>query len=88
VPRPVAALPPVAAYRTARPATHRTICCDETGAAIEAAVYQRDALGPGDTFTGPALIVEPQTSTLVGAGFDATVDSGLNIVLNREEAHP
>ena len=72
----------------ARPAAHRTICCDETGAATAAAVYQRDALGPGDTLTGPALIVEPQTSTLVGTGFNVTVDSGLNIVLTLEEVQP
>jgi N-methylhydantoinase A len=83
---PVTRLAPVTSRRAARPATHRTVSCDETGAAVNAAIYDRGALHPGDTLAGPALIVEPQTTTLVSAGFHASVDVGLNIVLTRENA--
>ncbi len=46
--------------------------------------YWRPDLRPGAVLTGPALIVEPQTTTLVPAGFHATVDGGANLVLDRE----
>jgi N-methylhydantoinase A len=53
---------------------------------VNAAIYDRGALHPGDTLAGPALIVEPQTTTLVSAGFIAAVDAGRNLVLTRENA--
>jgi N-methylhydantoinase A len=81
---PVTALPPVGSKRLAEPAGHRMVSCDETGAPVKATIYNRDALAPGDTLTGPALIVEPQTTTLVSAGFHAAVDSGRNLVLTRD----
>ncbi len=46
--------------------------------------YWRPDLRPGAVLAGPALIVEPQTTTLVPAGFNATVDAGANLVLDRE----
>jgi N-methylhydantoinase A len=86
VSQPVTRLVPVRSKRPAQPVAHRTVSCDENGAAVNAAIYDRGALHPGDTLAGPALIVEPQTTTLVSAGFHAAVDAGLNIVLTRENA--
>lgn len=83
---PVTRLMPVTSKRAARPVAYRTVSCDETGAAVNAAIYDRGALHPGDTLAGPALIVEPQTTTLVSAGFIAAVDAGRNLVLTRENA--
>ena len=46
--------------------------------------FDRDHLKIGDRIEGPALIVEPQTTTLVGPRFDAVIDRGGNIVMNRQ----
>jgi N-methylhydantoinase A len=46
--------------------------------------YRRSQLLAGDWMTGPALIVEGQTTTFVGARFDAVIDKGGNIVMTRK----
>ena len=86
--KPPASAPyPATAKETrAQPAGHRTILCDVTGGWREAAVHDRQALRPGDQIAGPALIIEPQTTTLVSADFEARVDGGGNIWLTRERA--
>ncbi|MEM7526227.1 MAG: hydantoinase/oxoprolinase family protein [Pseudomonadota bacterium] len=68
------------------PAAHRQITCDATGQAVQAAVYHRSALQPGHAFKGPALVVEPQTTTLVGQGFRAEIDAARNLILTAEGA--
>ena len=60
------------------------IHCDLTGKSIAAALVRRDALMPGHTLAGPALIMEPQTTTFVGADFHLDVDRFCNLVLTRE----
>lgn len=47
-------------------------------------VHDRDSLAPGSHVSGPSLIVEAQTTTLVTASFDAFVDDARNIVLTRK----
>jgi N-methylhydantoinase A len=49
-------------------------------------VYARHELKPGAYFSGPALVVEPQTSTYITAEFEAHVDSGFNLVIDRKIA--
>jgi N-methylhydantoinase A len=63
----------------------RRILCDCTGAWREAAVYDRDRLCSGDRLAGPALIIEPQTTTFVSADFSARVDAAGNIWLHRQK---
>jgi len=46
-------------------------------------VIDRASLASGDQVTGPALITEPQTTTLVSRDFTAQVDAGGNLVLTR-----
>ncbi|MEM8840722.1 MAG: hydantoinase/oxoprolinase family protein [Pseudomonadota bacterium] len=70
----------------AAPIRGRRIRCDVTGSEIEATVYWRPGLAPGDCVAGPALIAEPQTTTLVSADFDAFVDGAGNLHLTRKEA--
>lgn len=65
------------------PSETRQILCDVTGEMIEAGYVRREQLSPGDTLTGPALIVEPQTTTFVGADFNLVVDTAANLVLSR-----
>lgn len=62
----------------------REILCDVTGLPRPAAVFDRAALPPGATLHGPALIIEPQTTTLVSADFSATLDGHGNIWLTQD----
>ena len=50
---------------------------DHTG---KAGVFQREDLKPGDAFAGPAVIEQYDTTTLVPAGFRASVDAWGNLV--------
>ncbi len=70
-------------WRAFAPSQTCTIHCDVTDRAVEAALVHRDMLAPGHTLCGPALIVEPQTTTFVGADFDLAVDAAGNLVMNR-----
>lgn len=73
-----------ATEQTAEAMGARRIMCDVTGVWREAAVYDRDGLRPGDRLAGPALIIEPQTTTFVSADFSARVDAAGNIWLHRQ----
>ncbi len=71
--------------RSVKPAEKRPIQCDVTGDMVEADIVFRSDLRPGDTLDGPALIVEPQTTTLVSVDFALSVDGHRNLVLTRRE---
>ncbi len=47
-------------------------------------IYQRHQLHDGSKVKGPAIIVESETSTMVGANFDARIDNLGNIDMNRK----
>ena len=88
----VSSAPPPLAPATAVPngsvvaATEtREITCDVTAKPVLAGIFERAALAPGDRIIGPALIIEPQTTTLVSADFSATVDGQSNIWLTRHK---
>jgi N-methylhydantoinase A len=55
----------------------------EFGKFVTASVIRRDALQPGSTFDGPAIIIEDQTTTYVPGGFKGTVSSHGHLVLKR-----
>ena len=57
-----------------------------TGEVSDWAVYDRAALPPGARISGPAIIAEDETSTLVGPGWTATIDGLGYIELTREAA--
>ena len=67
---------------------HRELCIGTTGEHIRAGIFERGRLRPGDAIGGPALIVEPQTTTFVSAAFTARVDAAGNIVMTRRESRP
>jgi N-methylhydantoinase A len=48
--------------------------------------YAREALGPGVTFEGPAIIEQADATPLVAPGFRARVDAAHNILLERVHA--
>lgn len=52
---------------------------------VEAAIVERASLKVGESVTGPAIIVEPETSTLVTSSFDAMVQpDGCLLVVAKE----
>jgi N-methylhydantoinase A len=77
-------VPETTTEQEAKPTGVRQIFCDVTGALREAVIYERSTLCSGDKLKGPALIVEPQTTTFVSADFDARVDAAGNLWLRRK----
>jgi 5-oxoprolinase (ATP-hydrolysing) len=49
-------------------------------------IMDREALSPGDTIAGPALIIDPSATTVVEPGWQATVDRIGNLILTRAHA--
>ena len=76
-PAPVEAeAPPAApAGRAAVPARRRPVFDPETAEFVDVAIYERAALLPGATLKGPAVVVEDETSTVIGRNFDARIDA-------------
>ena len=74
-----------AARGAPEPTGTRTLTLGQAGEATVAACFRRADLVPGDTIAGPALIVEPQTTTFVSPRFEARIDTAGNIVMTRRE---
>ena len=72
-------------HNAPEPAGTRTLTLGQAEEATVAACFRRSDLVPGDTLAGPALIVEPQTTTFVSARFEARIDTAGNIVMTRRE---
>ena len=53
--------------------------------ALDAAVYQRDELKPGQQFYGPAIVEEASCSTVIPPTFQAVVDGYGNILISRSK---
>ena len=71
----------IAASAAPAPSSHRDVLDPASGAREKAALHERNALKPGMTFDGPALIVEDGTTTVVPKGFTARINSVSQIVL-------
>ena len=69
-PQALAAVPP---RGVARPEAMRDIFDPDLMARTPHGIHSRAALQPGMVVEGPAVILEDETSTLVGRTFDATV---------------
>jgi N-methylhydantoinase A len=69
--------------RRAPPRRHARILLPEQGGPLEAAVHDRAALNARDTFAGPAIIEQDDTTTLVAPGWKGRVDRLGNLVLER-----
>ena len=84
-PQALITAPETPSKRTAQTTETRQILCEVTGEWRSAAIHDRNVLAPDDHIDGPALIVEPQTTTYVSADFTAHVDGGGNIWLTRRK---
>ena len=76
-----AMLPDVARHAATAPTHHRSLTDPATGECHPAAVHPRDALPPGATLSGPALIIENETTTVVPKGWSAHINAAEQIVL-------
>lgn len=66
-----------------KPRSKRTIYDPALGKQVSAPVYWRFDMKPGSGIKGPAIIAEDETSTIVGANFNATINSLGYIILER-----
>ena len=71
----VALSPQVGSMKDARPARSQFVRDSVTGAVTPWCVYDRSTLSVGDHVPGPAVIAEDETSTLIGQGWRASVNS-------------
>ncbi|MDE2763492.1 MAG: hydantoinase B/oxoprolinase family protein [Gemmatimonadota bacterium] len=72
------------ALRLGPPPTARTDLFEGTGeGTVRAAVHPRPELSVGDSVTGPALIAEEQTTTVIPGGWRATVLPGGHLLAER-----
>ena len=69
-----------------KPRSRRAIFNQATGEFREVDIYWRGDLAPGTRISGPAVIAEDETSTVVSPGFDASIDRFGYIELIRNEA--
>ncbi len=65
---------------------HREVRDTATGEVALWAIHERAGLAPGATLSGPAIIAEAETSTLVGPGWTARVDAGGDLELTRSDS--
>jgi N-methylhydantoinase A len=63
--------------------TLRNAYCTELKAMIDYPVYERDKLVPGNCLSGPALVLEAQTTTYIPSIYNMYIDNWLNLVLYR-----
>ena len=68
----------------AKPIRTQAVCDTVTGEVSPWAIYDRVTLRPGARFSGPAIVVEDETSTLVGIGWTARINGLGYIELARE----
>jgi N-methylhydantoinase A len=85
VPAETATALPAPKLYSPQPARSRPVFDSETGEFIEAAIHDRRDLFPGAFISGPAVILEDETSTVVSRLFDARIDPHGYIELRRRE---
>ena len=66
----------------ARPRAHRRILLEHETGWIDAPIYERNALGPGDSFTGPAIVEDRGSSFVLRPRHSINVDFYGNILVD------
>ena len=59
----------------------RKVWFPEAGDFMQTPIYSRDLLKPGNIFTGPAIVEQMDTTTVVLPGMEARVDAYLNLIM-------
>jgi N-methylhydantoinase A len=60
----------------------RAILTAAAGGFVEARVYERSRIAAGTRFEGPAVLEQPDTTTVVDCGWQAEIDSRGNLILS------
>lgn len=69
------------------PVAERMVVFDDPQQPVPTPVYQRRRLGAGMTLRGPAIIEQPDATTVLPPGCDAEIDRWLNVVITwRDDA--
>ncbi|PDT45046.1 methylhydantoinase [Sinorhizobium fredii] len=79
----VARVEAVGRRRNAEPGKHRRLFDVGQRAFLEAGIHERETLVPGDVVSGPAVIVERETSTVLTSSFVATVQADGCLLVTR-----
>ena len=83
---PGPALQPPIATSAATPVARRKVYDPQSGRYVDIPVYLRSTLGEGARLSGPAVVVEDETTTMVTASFDASINGAGCIVLDRKKS--
>jgi N-methylhydantoinase A len=67
----------------ARPVGHRRVFFSEGGWVKDCPVYQRESLAPNTRQSGPAVIEQMDTTTVVPPDFDFEIDGATNLILKK-----
>jgi len=65
------------------PRSERKVFFESIGGFVDCPVYARSDLAPGDVLTGPAIVEQMDTTTVLPPGFTARVDVAFNLRLAR-----
>ena len=71
--------------QTIRASTQRSAYSPGLKAMIDYPVYERDKLIPGNCLSGPALVLEAQTTTYIPDVYNMYIDNYLNLVIDRRD---
>jgi N-methylhydantoinase A len=86
-----AALPappqPAATTEVERSTRHRRVLIDASAGFETAAVYDRAALAAGTRITGPAIVEQADTTTLIPAGWRCRVAEAGHLLIEPSEPH-
>ena len=77
--------PSAAATQTKAPSGSRGVMDAESGTVVQAGLFTRTQLATGDRVDGPAIIVEPNTSTMVTSSFTATIAPSGHIIMEARD---
>jgi N-methylhydantoinase A len=87
VPKPQMAMMPAGDGDAARALKgRRKVYFGEQREFIECNVYDRTRLQNGDRFEGPAILEEPDSTTICPAGYSIAVDPFLNVILEHQRS--
>jgi len=74
-------LPPA----TQKPLRRATVSCHFAGRRIQTPLYHRQDLKPGHQVAGPALIIEPTSTTVIDPGWRGEIDRHGHLLLHRPQ---
>jgi N-methylhydantoinase A len=83
---PIVSVPPQVQGAEVAPCLRHKVFDVSDGRYLETTVHKRLDLPPGSTVTGPAVIVEDSTSTVIGPDYDAAISAHGSIIMTRREA--